>query len=171
MSCFYIQCSRGTSLDAFFKDFQSEPTKIALVGCGCSVATEPVAEISHRWNISQVYSVLRFYGCKCSHKHTHTYTCAHAHTHTYTHIHNMQLSIASAVSSLGDRTRFKNIFRTYPTFKNFAPAVLSIMNHYGWRRAAFLSENLNLFNKVSSPIKNTFVYIIIITLTCGTVII
>ena len=28
--------------------------KIALIGCGCSVATEPVAEISHKWNISQV---------------------------------------------------------------------------------------------------------------------
>ena len=30
------------------------PTKLAIVGCGCSVATEPVAEISHQWNISQV---------------------------------------------------------------------------------------------------------------------
>ena len=29
--------------------------KIAVVGCGCSPATEPVAEISHHWNISQVY--------------------------------------------------------------------------------------------------------------------
>ena len=30
------------------------PTKLAVIGCGCSVATEPVAEISHQWNISQV---------------------------------------------------------------------------------------------------------------------
>ena len=28
--------------------------KLAVVGCGCSIATEPVAEISHQWNISQV---------------------------------------------------------------------------------------------------------------------
>ena len=43
------------SLDEFFKGIQSEPVKLAVVGCGCSVATEPVAEISHHWNISQVY--------------------------------------------------------------------------------------------------------------------
>ena len=50
-----MQCNRRQSLDAFFDDFlQSGPVNIALVGCGCSVATEPVAEISHRWNISQV---------------------------------------------------------------------------------------------------------------------
>ncbi len=96
------------------------------------------------------------------HTHTHTHTYTNMHTHMY--MHNMQLSIASAVSSLGDRTRFKSIFRTYPTFKNFAPAVLSIMNHYGWKRAAFLSENLNLFNKVSRPVTNSQ------ALSCGTAI-
>ena len=41
-------------MDAFFNDVQSLPVKLAVIGCGCSVATEPVAEISHRWNISQV---------------------------------------------------------------------------------------------------------------------
>ena len=39
----------------FFEDIQSSSApKIAVVGCGCSTATEPVAEISHHWNISQV---------------------------------------------------------------------------------------------------------------------
>jgi hypothetical protein len=42
------------SLDEFFKGIQSGPVKLAVVGCGCSVATEPVAEISHQWNISHV---------------------------------------------------------------------------------------------------------------------
>ncbi len=49
-----LQCLRSESLDQFFNGIQSRPVKLALVGCGCSVATEPVAEISHRWNISQV---------------------------------------------------------------------------------------------------------------------
>lgn len=49
-----MQCLRRRSLDEFFSGIQSNPVKLALVGCGCSVATEPVAEISHRWNISQV---------------------------------------------------------------------------------------------------------------------
>ena len=39
----------------FFTEVQSGAVpKIAVVGCGCSVATEPVAEISHYWNIPQV---------------------------------------------------------------------------------------------------------------------
>ena len=49
-----MQCLRSESLDQFFNGIQSQPVKLAVVGCGCSVATEPVAEISHRWNISQV---------------------------------------------------------------------------------------------------------------------
>ena len=55
------QCQRTSSLDAFFNDVLKSPhVKLAVIGCGCSVATEPVAEISHRWNISQVYISLIF---------------------------------------------------------------------------------------------------------------
>ena len=51
-----MQCNRGMSLNAFLSDFllEPDPVKIALIGCGCSVATESVAEISHLWNVSQV---------------------------------------------------------------------------------------------------------------------
>ena len=42
------------SLDTFFNGVLSDPVKLAVAGCGCSVATEPVAEISYQWNISQV---------------------------------------------------------------------------------------------------------------------
>ena len=50
-----IQCSRTESLNVFFNEIQvSSVPKIAIIGCGCSTATEPVAEISHYWNISQV---------------------------------------------------------------------------------------------------------------------
>ena len=56
---FYVQCDRTTAFNAFFSSFPfvNEANKInaiALVCCGCSVATEAVAEISHRWNISHV---------------------------------------------------------------------------------------------------------------------
>ena len=49
-----MQCHHVKALDAFFEGIQSSPIKLAVIGSGCSVATEPVAEISHRWNISQV---------------------------------------------------------------------------------------------------------------------
>ena len=45
----------------FFKDVgRGAVPKIAVIGCGCSVATEPVAEISHYWNIPQVLIYTRY---------------------------------------------------------------------------------------------------------------
>ena len=53
----YQQCNHTYSLKAFFEDFLSGPVKIAVVGCGCTEATIPVAEISHHWNVSQVGNI------------------------------------------------------------------------------------------------------------------
>ena len=54
---YIMQCSRTASLNAFMEDFRndSQPTYVSLLCCGCSTATIPVAEISHYWNIPQVY--------------------------------------------------------------------------------------------------------------------
>jgi gamma-aminobutyric acid type B receptor len=50
-----MQCNRTRSLDLFFATVpQATPPVLGLLGCGCSVASEPVAEIIHHWNISQV---------------------------------------------------------------------------------------------------------------------
>ena len=52
-----LQCSRTESLDVFFNEVQaSSVPRIAIIGSGYSTA-EPVAEISHYWNISQVVFV------------------------------------------------------------------------------------------------------------------
>ena len=53
-----MQCNRTRSLELFFATMpQATPPVLGLLGCGCSVASEPVAEIIHHWNISQVYLV------------------------------------------------------------------------------------------------------------------
>ena len=59
---FSAQCDHTASLDAFMQHFQnqsdeSQPTYVSLLCCGCSTATIPVAEVSHYWNIPQVYSI------------------------------------------------------------------------------------------------------------------
>lgn len=56
LNCFLhnYQCQHVRALDVFFDGIQVDPVEIAVIGCGCSVATAPVAEISHRWNIPQV---------------------------------------------------------------------------------------------------------------------
>ena len=60
----------------------------------------------------------------------------------------LQISFASAVSTLSNRTRFRNYFRTYPNFENFVPVLLSVLNHYSWNRIVFLTQDENVFSKV-----------------------
>ena len=54
--CSLMQCDRTTSLDAFFEEVSLDPNDFAVIGCGCSDATEAVAEIVHYWNIPLVGS-------------------------------------------------------------------------------------------------------------------
>ena len=50
-----LQCSLVQALDQFIKQISEPPTKVAAIGAGCSLATEPTAEISHYWQIPQVF--------------------------------------------------------------------------------------------------------------------
>ena len=85
-----------------------------------------------------------------------TFYCVMLHTSSRLVIFNLllhvisllQISFASAVSALSDRTRFRNFFRTYPNFENFVPALVSVLKHYNWSRIVFLTEDENVFNQV-----------------------
>lgn len=59
-----------------------------------------------------------------------------------------QISYASGLSTLSDRTRFKYYFRTLPNTFYFAPAILGVLNNFNWRRIAFITQNQNLFLQV-----------------------
>ena len=50
----FKQCNRTVSLDALYSQVIHEPKKLAVIGSGCSVATEPAAEVSHYYNVTQV---------------------------------------------------------------------------------------------------------------------
>ena len=57
--CTHLQCvnkcDHSVALQSFFhRVVWEEPVKYALIGGGCSVATEPTADISHFYNITQV---------------------------------------------------------------------------------------------------------------------
>ena len=71
----------------------------------------------------------------CFHLTLHTLLLYHSHPHSYTpsfiHTH-IQLSYASASSSLNDRTRFPNFWRTYPSNDNLAQSIVAVVMHYGW---------------------------------------
>ena len=56
-----IQCNGTVALDALFNQLIPAPVKIAVIGSGCSVATEATADISHYYNITHV----RFYTHLC----------------------------------------------------------------------------------------------------------
>ena len=52
---FPLQCRRQHAIEAFYEQVPySEPKRVALIGGGCSVATESIAETSHHFNLMQV---------------------------------------------------------------------------------------------------------------------
>jgi len=93
------------------------PPKLAVLGCGCSIATEPVAEISDFWNL--------------------------------THI-----SYASATSSLNDRTRFPNFWRTYPSEDNVVGPILAVVRHYGWEQLKIITQDETLFTPTTEELQS-----------------
>ncbi len=56
-----------------------------------------------------------------------------------------QVSYASSSIELSDRRRFPNFFRTYPSD---APAIVSLIQEYGWRRISFITQDESLFTEV-----------------------
>ena len=57
-----MQCDRSTSLDAFFNMVQSVPPyPLAILGMGCAVATEPVAELNNNWRLPMVFCYEIYY--------------------------------------------------------------------------------------------------------------
>ena len=55
-----MQCNHSVALKSFFHQVVwNGAVKLALIGSGCSVATEPTADISHFYNITQVLFTVR----------------------------------------------------------------------------------------------------------------
>ena len=49
-----MQCDETLSLSLFFAAVAEASPVLGVVGGGCSVASEAMAQIMHHWNISQV---------------------------------------------------------------------------------------------------------------------
>ena len=48
------QCSAGIANFKMFQALSEPPTKIMLLGCGCSIASEATAQVSYLYNLTQV---------------------------------------------------------------------------------------------------------------------
>ena len=49
-----MQCSRQVALSSFYTQMFQPPTKLGVIGSGCSVATEATAEVAYYFNLTQV---------------------------------------------------------------------------------------------------------------------
>ncbi len=50
-----LQCDGGIGTDVMYQElYNKTTTKIVILGCGCSVSTQPTAQASHLWNLVQV---------------------------------------------------------------------------------------------------------------------
>ena len=83
-----MQCHRTTALDSLFTQLREGPTKIAVIGAGCSVATEATAEVSHYYNITQVYNYIHRLTIVCSQT-----AIVHGCKHSYALTSNLQQSM------------------------------------------------------------------------------
>jgi len=68
------------------------------------------------------------------------------HTQTHTHI---QMSYASATSSLNERVRFPNFWRTYPSEDSIVLPILAILMQYGWNQLKIITQDETLFTLVN----------------------
>ncbi len=71
------------------------------------------------------------------------------YTYNYT-LYSIQISYASSLSELSNRDSFPNFFRTYPSDTIFTPAIVSLIQEYGWKRIAFITQDENLFTEVNA---------------------
>nr|KAG5705058.1 hypothetical protein BaRGS_018788 [Batillaria attramentaria] len=53
------QCDPGLGIKIMFEQLHSPPTKIAILGDGCSIVSEATARASHLWNLVQVSYVAK----------------------------------------------------------------------------------------------------------------
>ena len=121
---------------------------MALLGCGCSQATIPVAETSHYWNIPQV---------KCD------FMCI---------INNLplsQIAFAAAASILSDRQRFRSFFRVVPSFYYIPGSMAQLMRQFNWKKMTIITQEEALFQAVSTTLIScrSFNYILIALLICN----
>ena len=49
-----VQCNPGIGTNALYEQLYSSPTKVLVLGAGCSPVSEATAQVSHLWNIVQV---------------------------------------------------------------------------------------------------------------------
>ena len=132
-------------MNALFNQIIPGPVKIAVIGSGCSVATEATADISHYFNITHVRNIL--YSIRLVYDQLILIVCqfllASMHTLSCT-----QISCVSSSTGLANRVKFRYYFQLVPTEASIAPAYFGVIRQYGWKRIGLIVQNENLFTVV-----------------------
>lgn len=61
----------------------------------------------------------------------------------------IQIAYGSGSVALSNKQRFVNFFRTIPKSSTFYPAMISLLQFFGWKRILFITQNENAFTFVS----------------------
>ena len=70
----------------------------------------------------------------------------------------MQISYASGLAALSDRTRFRRYFRNTPAFDIIFPALHSTMDYFDWQRLALITQEESIFTVVRIRIQKYVYY-------------
>ena len=53
-SCVFLQCDPGIGTNALYQQLYRPPTKLLVLGAGCSSVSQATGQASHLWNLVQV---------------------------------------------------------------------------------------------------------------------
>ena len=110
---------------------------MAVIGCGCSTATEAVAEVPGLLNTPVVSSAVIFIA-----------RILMWASLAIVPLSVLQISYASSSASLNDKDIYANVFRTIPDNVNVQPAIAAIVGFFGWRRVLVLTQQISATDKV-----------------------
>ena len=144
-ACLLIQCETyGTvALDALYTELLQPPTKVSIIGSGCSLAIEPTAQVSHYYNIKHV----RYYSYVCDRISMYVANLSVSFMSCHC-VFVLQMSCTSSSEGLSNRTRFRNYFQLLPIDSDLAHGFFGIIMRFKWKRVAIILQKESLFQKV-----------------------
>ena len=68
----------------------------------------------------------------------------------------IQISYASTSATLSNKSLFPNFFRTVPSDESLPPALATVMQYYGWRQVAIVTERESQFLQLLPLLNSSF---------------
>ena len=112
---------------------EAPPSVVAVIGCGCSTATEAVADIPQLSSMPVVRSPILHLGTSAR------YSCWSR---------TLQISYASSSTSLNNGNKYRNVFRTIPDSRDTVAGLVAFVDYFRWKQVMVITQEISATGKV-----------------------